>query len=122
MDKRFGNSKARHYRALIERQQHSGLTISRFCAKHRISSWTFYHWRKRVSKDFISSRPKRDFDPQPVRRFIPIKVAQDPVPDTNAAAAEIVFENSIRVKIPSGYPCLSIRAIVEALHYGRGAV
>ena len=36
-------------RARIERQQASGLPISRFCERERISTASFFAWRKRLA-------------------------------------------------------------------------
>ena len=41
--------KIKHWQAIFEQQQSSGLTIIKFCRDNTISASTFYAWRKRLS-------------------------------------------------------------------------
>lgn len=41
--------KIKHWQAIFEQQQSSGLTIIQFCRDNNINASTFYAWRKRLS-------------------------------------------------------------------------
>ena len=43
--------KIKHWQAIFEQQQSSGLTIIQFCRDNTINTSTFYAWRKRLSSE-----------------------------------------------------------------------
>jgi hypothetical protein len=48
---------ARYRRLLDLREQQSGVPLKDFCRRYRISIWTYYFWRKELSKPVLSTVP-----------------------------------------------------------------
>ena len=76
-------TKARmRWRALVERQEKSGLSVSAFCEREKIPQATFYQWRKRLSESDM-----------PAGTLVPVTVI-------SPAAIEIDLPCGATVKVP----------------------
>jgi transposase-like protein len=101
--------KEQHWRELIERWQHSGLSVRAFCQRHRLPVPSFYAWRRTL-------RQRDGQTPQvaaPVT-FLPVHVRHhdpaDPPP-----ALELVLANGRCLRIPPGYDPAHRGDVVRAL-------
>lgn len=66
--------RARGWEARLGRYRDSGMTISEFCLRERVSTASFYQWRKRLCKN---STPRRGNPPSsPV--FSPVRLVTSP--------------------------------------------
>lgn len=72
---------AQQWRELISQQPDSGMTIAAFCELHRISTGSFYQWRRKLGNNL----------PAPKDQFVRVEVLGD---QTN--------EPSVRVHLPGG--------------------
>lgn len=120
MQKGQGLSAQQYYQRFIARQRESGLSISQFCARNRISAWCFYYWRKRLSLVADDISVGHNCNRAPLQRFIPVSLSAKVTPAESELAAEIVLSESLRIKIPANYPLESIRALIAAVGYSGG--
>ena len=69
MSRSSNPAKVAEWRQRLRRFSTSGLTVARFCAKERVSTPTFYQWRKRLAKS-----PPRKPKPPKAPAFRPVTV------------------------------------------------
>ncbi len=64
----------RYWRETIERQQASGQSIVRFCAKEGLSPGSFHAWKRRLR------RPQREIGWRSAKQaLVPVQIVSDPV-------------------------------------------
>ena len=91
------------WRQLIAKQQQSGMSVRAFCPQHRISEYSFYHWRKRL------------------RKQLPMKFA---LVETHCAAptnsaVEVMLTTGERVRIVPGIDAATLRLVLSVLREPR---
>ena len=64
--------KEQHWRQLIERWQHSGLSVRAFCQRHRLAVPSFYAWRRTLRQ-----RDGRAHQAAAPVTFLPVHVRHD---------------------------------------------
>ena len=50
MDQQSAEERRAHWRAVVERWQHSGLSKAAFCRENDLRLWQFHYWVKRVAE------------------------------------------------------------------------
>jgi len=106
--------RATHYRRLIEGQQRSGETVAQFCSRRRMSRWTFYQWRKRLSparQGAAASKLPRQHSSQ--SSFVPMTVQM--APPLLGGGMEIVLSRGISVRLGGVVDREQLRSVVEVL-------
>ncbi len=92
---------------LLHELGESGETVKAFCARKELSTWSIYHWRRRL-RDAAADKPER----KPT--LLPIRVI-----DSNGAGAtsyEIGLRNGRTLKVVPGFDSSEVEtllAIVE---------
>jgi hypothetical protein len=108
-----------HWRALIDEQARSGLTIKAFCQQRQLPKSKFYHW-KSVLRSLDSGTPapaQAQPKPKPLPKssdtpvsavFLPVRV----VPDT---LVELTLANGVLLKLPLGANVEQVARLVKAV-------
>ena len=100
--------KEQHWRELIERWQHSGLSVRAFCQRHRLAVPSFYAWRRTLRQR--DARANQEAAPV---TFLPIHVRHDD--DTDPPPLELVLANGRCLRIPHGYDTAHLGEVVRLL-------
>lgn len=79
---------AQRWRELISRQAESGMTITAFCEFHRISTASFYQWRRKLGDSW----------PTPKDHFVRVEVLED---QASEPSARVHFPNGSMLEIPT---------------------
>ena len=99
--------RSKEMQELLRELEQSGETIKAFCAKKGISTWSIYHWRRRL-RDTAADKPERR------TALLPIQVI-----DSNGAGAssyEVSLRNGRTLKVVPGFNSSEVErllAIVE---------
>jgi hypothetical protein len=96
--------KERQWRRRIEQWQASGLSVRDFCARHGLSTASFYNWR-RVLERRAAEEPAT---------FVPVQVVADAVPD-QASALELVLADGRSVRVAPGFDAATLRQLLALL-------
>jgi hypothetical protein len=98
--------KARQWRRWISPWRASGLTVRAFCARHGLSTASFYNWR-RVLERRAAEEPA----------FVPVQVVADATP-AQASALEVVLVDGRIVRVAPGFDAATLRRLLAALQGG----
>jgi len=102
------------WRNRISRQSHSGSTIAQFCAQERLSTESFYAWKRRLR--LIDLADRRPALPAP-SAFLPVTVRVVEPTTTELLPIEADLPNGVRLRIPTAnarMACRLVRAVVGA--------
>jgi hypothetical protein len=99
-DKAREATRSEYWRAKIEAQGRSGLSVHRFCQQQGLNEPSFYAWRKRVRRE----EPPRFALVEPL---VTASVATVPV--------ELLLASGERLRIGAGADASTIRAVIQAL-------
>ena len=101
--------KERQWRRWIYQWRASGLSVRAFCARHDLTSASFYHWR-RVLEQRAAEEPAA---------FVPVQVVADVVP-AQASALEVVLVDGRAVRVAPGFDEATLRRLLAVLE-GKGS-
>jgi hypothetical protein len=95
-------TKADEWGQRIAEQALSGISIKQFCKERGFTTWSFYHWRKRLR------------EPGAVRFAL---VEREPAERERATEAhlELILPDGVRMHIRSGADGATLRTVLEAL-------
>src|SRR5262245_27592812 len=96
------------WRRRISQWRASGLSVRAFCARHGLSTASFYSWR-RVLERRAAEEPA----------FVPVRVVADAVP-AQASALEVVLVGGRAVRIAPGFDAATLRRLLAVLE-GKGS-
>ena len=101
------------YRKLLkERTRDPLVPLDRFCRRHGISLWTYYHWEKRLGYTDAAFQKVTT----PVQQaFVPVSVS--PVHDVSSCM-EIRLREGTVIRIPGGFDRDIFKAIIETVSSG----
>jgi hypothetical protein len=104
----------RLWRDRVERQAVSGLSVQQFCAQERISSPSFYSWRRRLKEGADTTmRPpvagRGRSGPRKAREFIPLSLVDTPT------AWEVVHPRGYRVAVSGEIDAATLGCILGVL-------
>ena len=91
---------------LVALWRESGASQAGFARQHRIPTWTFWYWCRKLS----TAAPPKDASPA-ATTFVPVRLAADPT----AAVLEIVYRGGERLQIRPGAAADLVGAAVAAL-------
>ena len=102
------------WRERIHRQVHSGLTITQFCTRERLTVSSFANWKHRLR--VIDLADRRPALPAP-STFLPVTVRVVEHAHDESLPIEADLPNGIRLRIPTGnarLACRIVRAVTGA--------
>ena len=113
---------AARWRERLDRWQRSGLTITEFCRRERVSPPSFFSWRKRLAAESDSTPLGRSRNGP---RFIPVEVVDGPLMTPASAprlgvgsmgpAVEVVLPGGVTVKVGTHVDEQHLRQILRAV-------
>ena len=92
------------WRDLLRRHAASGMTVVAFCERERVSTASFYNWRRRLADD---DRARQSASKRPA--FVPVTVAAQPSP-----CIEILLPTDVTIRVPDGADRQTIRDVLAA--------
>lgn len=101
-------AKEQYWRQLIQRWQHSGLSVRDFCLRHHVAVPSFYAWRRTLRQ-----RDRLTDQPTPPLTFLPVHIRHDdgePQPPL-----ELVLANGRCLRIPHGFDVDHLRDVLLTL-------
>jgi hypothetical protein len=102
------------WRARVNRQVLSGLSIAEFCTKERCAKSAFYRWRRLIDL----ARPANQSSPPPIQPdFLPVTVRLVDRDAHQPAPIEADLPSGIRLRIPTAnvrLACCLVRALAGA--------
>ena len=102
--------KEQHWRQLLERWQHSGLSVRAFCRRHRLAEPTFYAWRRTLRE---GDCPANGSQGPGAVTFLPVHVQHDHT--DQPPSLELVLGGGRQVRIPPGFDPTTLRALLSVL-------
>jgi|SRR5271157_3585241 len=97
---------AKYTRILREREQAPEVPLDRFCRKHGISLWTYYHWKKRLA-DTPASQIVR------TEPFVPVVMGR--MAQESGAWAEVRYPNGILLRCTGSHSREELALLAGAL-------
>jgi hypothetical protein len=97
------------WRQLLERWQHSGLSVRVVCRRHRLSEPTFCAWRRTLAQ-----RPSPGAAADKPLNFVPLDVRDD-TPPPPGPALELVLDDGRLLRIPQGFDPAALRPLLALL-------
>ena len=104
MEGRQAFLRTKYTRILKHRERSPEVPLDRFCRRHGISLWTYYHWKKRLSADIPAQRSAP---------FVPV-VMERREPDS-VAWAEIRYPNGISLRCTGTFSTEALASDAGAL-------
>ena len=106
--KPLDSGKVQRWRQLIERWQHSGLSVRAFCQRQQLAIPSFYTWRRRLRRDDGLANHETT-----AVTFLPVHVRPD---DTGTQVPlEIVLANGRCLRIPRDFDAAHLREVLRTL-------
>lgn len=93
------------YRALLERQAESGLSVTDFAASAGVSAWTLYEWRRRLA----GSSGGRDTAPRLV------ELAVVPASEPAGTGIRVDLRSGHRLEVRAGFDDHELRRLIGVL-------
>jgi len=98
--------RAKYARILREREQVPEVPLDRFCRKHSISLWTYYHWKKRLAAA-PSSQVIR------TASFVPVVMGR--LEQENGSWAEVRYPDGILLRCTGNHNREELALLARAL-------
>ena len=95
-------ARSEYWRARIAEQEHSGMSVGRFCQEQEITEPSFYTWRKRLRL------------PEPIR-FALVERGAGPRETATEPALELVLKTGERLRIGRGVDEAAFRTVLAVL-------
>jgi transposase-like protein len=108
--------KEHHWRQLLARYQHSGLTVRAFCSREGCSEPSFYAWRRELAardQQATSAQRPNAKSPPAQRAFVPVHIVAD---DMSASRClEVVLRSGHLLRVPAGCDVAWLRQLIAQL-------
>jgi transposase len=95
--------KEQQWRRCIEQWRASGLSVRAFCARHGLTTASFYNWRRVLERRAAE-----------VPAFVPVQVVADTVP-VQSSGLEVVLVDGRAVRVAPGFDAGTLRRLLAVL-------
>jgi hypothetical protein len=117
MAKKRIEEKQRYWRAVLERQAVSGVSIAKFCRSEGVSEPSFYSWKRALAGGKAKARrAERSGARRATGRisetsasFVPVQITEEPRP----ATIQVVWPNGLSVQVPSECDPAEVQAVLQ---------
>lgn len=106
------------WRAIVQRQARSGLSVTRFAARERLSAQSLFWWRWRLRSDgeIPVAAPADGTASTDKLELIPVDLARvAPSPVAASTGFELRLGADITLRIPCGFDARELRRLLETL-------
>ncbi len=119
MAKKRSVEKERYWRAVLQRQARSGVSIARFCRSEGVSEPSFYLWKRALGgnkakgKTRESSRTRRvaartsEASPS----FVPVQITEERYP----ATIQVIWPSGLSVQVPAECDPAEVQAVLQVV-------
>lgn len=112
------SEKARYWRAVLQRQRRSGLSIAAFCRSEGVAEASFYSWKRvlgggtaKAKKPRQAATPKAAREASPARGFVPVQITREPDP----AMIQVLWPSGLSVRIPAECARAEVEAVLRTV-------
>jgi hypothetical protein len=119
MAKKRSEEKQRYWRALLQRQAGSGVSIAKFCRSEGVSEPSFYWWKRALGGGEVKPKmPERSGARRTAGRnsgaspsFVPVQITEERRP----ATIQVMWPNGLSVQVPAECDPAEVRAVLHAV-------
>ncbi len=118
MAKKRSEEKERYWRAVLQRQAGSGVSVAKFCRSEGVSEPSFYSWKRRLlagGKRKVRSpkRSERRRVPSGTSGvspgFVPVRITEE----RRLATIQVVWPNGLSVQVPAECDPAEVQAVLQ---------
>lgn len=119
MAKKRSEEKQRYWRALLQRQAGSGVSIAKFCRSEGVSEPSFYWWKRALGGGEAKPKmPERSGARRAAGRnsgaspsFLPVQITEERRP----ATIQVMWPNGLSVQVPAECDPAEVQAVLHAV-------
>ena len=104
MGRERDRGKEQFWRQALARWQRSGLSVSAFCAREELTTWTFRRWQRELGR-----RDRESVS------FLPVHITSPTTSTTARAGIEIVLADGQRLLVQPGFDPETLRQVLGVL-------
>ncbi len=119
MAKRRSVEKERYWRAVLQRQAGSGLSIAAFCRSEGVSEPSFYSWKRALDGSRVKSKTR---EPSRTRRvaarspetspsIVPVQITEERRP----ATIQVMWPSGLSVQVPAECDPAEVQAVLQVV-------
>ena len=117
MAKKRSVEKERYWRAVLQRQARSGVSIAKFCRSEGVSEPSFYSWKRALGGGKAKAkRPERSGTRRAAGRtsgaspsFVPVQITEERRP----ATIQVMWPSGLSVQVPTECDPAEVQAVLQ---------
>jgi len=107
--------RARHWQALVQEQERSGLTQAAFCRQRQINPGTFSWWRRKFRTDTGSESARSTHSQRGRSSPDPLRFMEVEVVGTRSKHYEIVLPSGWVLRVPTDFDFENVTRLIQAV-------
>lgn len=117
MARKRSEEKERYWRAVLQRQAGSGVSIAKFCRSEGVSEPSFYSWKRALGGgEAKAKRVERSGARRGARRisgtsasFVPVQITEEHLP----ATIQVMWPSGLSVQVPAECAPAEVQAVLQ---------
>ena len=119
MAKRKNEEKERYWRAVLQRQARSGVSIAKFCRSEGVSEPSFYSWKRALGGSKAKGKTRepsragrvaaRTSEASP--SFVPVQITEERCP----ATIQVMWPSGLSVQVPTECDPAEVQAVLQVV-------